>query len=274
MKLGICSEVFNGWDWEETCEFVKKTGYDGIEVAPFTLAKSVDLIGAARRAELKSAAKQIGLEIIGLHWLLVSPEGLAITTADETLRDKTKAYFFELISFCSDLGGKVMIVGSPKQRNVPAGMSLETAVDSAKDFFLDCAKEAGRSGVTLCLEPLSTAETNIFSTAKETLDFVKGLGHPNFKMMLDVKAMSSESKPIPSIIKDCKGYFEHFHANDENKSGPGFGKTDFVPIEAALSSAGYDKYVSVEVFDFTPGPEVIAENSYKYLDRIFNKQPH
>ena len=139
---------------------------------------------------------------------------------------------------------------------------------------MDCAKEAKMAGVTLCLEPLSTAETNIFSTAKETLDFVKELAHPNFKMMLDVKAMSSESKPIPSIIEDCKGYFEHFHANDENKNGPGFGKTDFVPIEAALSSAGYNKYVSVEVFDFTPGAELIAEKSYKYLDSIFKKQPH
>ena len=269
MKLGICSEVFNGWEWEKTCEFVKKTGYDGIEIAPFTLAKSVDLISAARRAELKSAAKKAGLEIIGLHWLLVSPEGLAITTADENLRSRTKNYFYELIRFCSELGGKVMIVGSPKQRNVPAGMPYETAINSAKDFFLDCAKEAGRAGVTLCLEPLSTAETNIFSTAEETLNFVKGLGHPNFKMMLDVKAMSSESKPIPSIIKECKGYFEHFHANDENKNGPGFGNTDFVPIEAALSGAGYNKYVSVEVFDFTPGAEVIAEKSYKYLKNIF-----
>ena len=131
MKLGICSEVFNGWDWEETCEFVKKTGYDGIEIAPFTLAKSVDLISTAKRAELRAVAKSHALEIIGLHWLLVSPEGLAITTADDALRDKTKAYFFELIRFCSDLGGKVMIVGSPKQRNVPEGMSYATAIDSA-----------------------------------------------------------------------------------------------------------------------------------------------
>ncbi len=274
MKLGICSEVFNGWDWEETCEFVKRTGYDGIEIAPFTLAKSVGLIGDARRSELKAVAKKHDLEIIGLHWLLVSPEGLAITTTDALLREKTKAYFFELIRFCSDLGGKVMIVGSPKQRNVPEGMTYAAAINSAKEFFMDCAKEAGRSGVTLCLEPLSTAETNIFSTAKETLDFVKELDHPNFQMMLDVKAMSSESKSIPAIISDCNGYFKHFHANDENKNGPGFGNTDFVPIAAALNSSGYDKYVSVEVFNFTPGPEVIAKKSCEYLKRIFKTEPH
>ncbi len=271
MKIGICSEVFNGWDWEKTCAFVKKTGYDGIEIAPFTLAKSVELIDAARRAELKSIAKKHDLEIIGLHWLLVSPEGLAITTTDKTLREKTKLYFFELIRFCSELGGKVMIIGSPKQRNIPEGMPQATALSEAKDFFLACAEEAKKRGVMLCLEPLSTAETNIFSTAQEALSFVKELAHPNFKMMLDVKAMSSEKKAIPDIIKDCKGYFEHIHVNDENKCGPGFGKTDFIPIAAALKANGYERYISVEVFDFTPGPEAIAEKSFKYLESIFKK---
>ncbi|MEI7904924.1 MAG: sugar phosphate isomerase/epimerase family protein [Candidatus Firestonebacteria bacterium] len=269
VKFGICSEIFKDWQWEKTCKFVKSVGYDGIEVAPFTVAKSVTEISAEQRKQIKAVAENSGLEIPGLHWLLVSPEGLSISTQDTFLREKTKLYFYELIKFCSDLGGKVMIIGSPKQRNVPEGMLLEAAKANAKKFFTDCAEIAKKEKVTLCLEPLSTAETNIFTTAEETLNFVRELDHPNFRMMLDVKAMSSEIKPIPSIIRDCKGYFKHVHVNDENKNGPGFGKTDFIPIAKALKEADYNGYVSVEVFDFSPGPEIIAERSITYLKSVF-----
>ena len=82
------------------------------------------------------------------------------------------------------------------------------------------------------------------------------LESPNFKVILDVKAMCSMGKPIPEIIRESAGEPGYFHANDENLKGPGFGDVDFKPIGAALKEVNYDGVVSVEVFKFDEGPEM------------------
>ena len=88
-------------------------------------------------------------------------------------------------------------------------------------------------------------------------------------VILDVKAMSSDTKPIPQIIHESRGNFGYFHANDVNLKGPGFGDVDFKPIAAALKEVGYGGVVSVEVFTFEEGPEVIATQSLAYLKKTF-----
>ena len=85
------------------------------------------------------------------------------------------------------------------------------------------------------------------------------------RILLDVKPMSTESEPIPSLLKAHEGFFHHFHANDPNLKGPGFGKVDFNPIMASLNEADYQGWISVEVFDFSEGPEVIASQSIRNL---------
>jgi sugar phosphate isomerase/epimerase len=81
--------------------------------------------------------------------------------------------------------------------------------------------------------------------------------------------MCSEAKPIAQIIRESWPHFAYFHANDKNLKGPGFGEVDFKPIAAALKEVGYDGTVSVEVFKFEDGPEVIATESLEHLKKVF-----
>ena len=162
-----------------------------------------------------------------------------------------------------------MVVGSPKQRNILPGVSVEAARTWTIDAFREPVKQAEDRDVTICFEPLSPTETNFMNTAAEAIAFVEQLASPNFKIILDVKAMCSESKPIPQIIRDSWPHFAHFHANDKNLKGPGFGQVDFKPIAAALKEVGYAGYVSVEVFSFEEGAEAIATRSLEYLRRTF-----
>jgi len=201
--------------------------------------------------------------------LLVKPEGLHLSHTDARTRVRTAKYFVELVDCCADLGGKIMVVGSPKQRNVLDGVPRQQAWDWTAATLRDAVKRAEDRGVTICFEPLAPAETNFINTAAEAIDFVKPFKSPAFKIILDVKAMSSESKSISQIIRESRPHFAHFHANDKNLKGPGFGTVDFKPIAAALHDAGYQGYVSVEVFKFEEGPEVIAGQSIEYLKRIF-----
>jgi sugar phosphate isomerase/epimerase len=268
VKFAICNEIFQGWKIEDVFAYAARLGYQGVEIAPFTLADSVTQIPAAERHRLRAAAAGYGIEIVGLHWLLVKPEGLHLNHPDPALRARTGDYFCALVDCCADLGGKVLVVGSPKQRNVLPGVKPEQARAWAAETFRGAITRAEQRAVTICFEPLSSAETNFINSAAEAIDFAAQLRSAHFKIILDVKAMCAESKPIPQIIRESWPHFAHFHANDKNLKGPGFGDVDFTPIAAALREVGYDGFVSVEVFKFDEGPEVIAAKSLDYLKRF------
>ena len=224
---------------------------------------------ADERRKIRETAARQGIEIAGIHWVLVKPEGLYINHPDGSLRERTARYFCELVDFCADLGGGVMVVGSPKQRNVLPEVSREQAWDWAATTFRPAVAQAEQREVTICFEPLAPAETNFINTAAEALQFVQQVPSPRFKIILDVKAMCSEAKPFPRIIQESWPHFAHFHANDRNLKGPGFGDVDYKPIAAALKEAGYQDFVSVEVFNFDEGAEAIAARSLEYLERAF-----
>ena len=269
MKFAICNEIFHGWNLDDTLAAAARFGFDGLEIAPFTLAPAVTDISAADRERMREAAARHGIEIAGLHWVLVKPEGLHVNHPDAAVRQRTARYFCDLVGFCADLGGTRMVVGSPKQRNVQPGVPPDQARRWALDTFRPAVAQAEARRVTICFEPLSPAETNFINTAAQAIEFVSELPSPRFQIILDVKAMCSESKPIPQIIRESWPHFAHFHANDRNFKGPGFGDVDFVPIAAALKEVGYDGFVSVEVFKFDEGPEAIATRSLEYLKRVF-----
>jgi sugar phosphate isomerase/epimerase len=269
VKFAICNEIFQKWKLEEVFAYAAKLGYDAIEIAPFTLANSVTDISLPERKRIREEAQRAGVAIAGLHWLLVKPEGLYLNHPDATIRQKTADYFCELVDFCGDLGGTRMIVGSPKQRNVLPNVSFEQAWDWSLETLSKAVERAAAREVTICLETLGPSETNFINNAAQAIKFVQQLSSPRFQILLDVKAMSSEAKSIPQIIRESWPHFAHFHANDPNLKGPGFGKTDFAPIAAALKEVGYDGYVSVEVFNFDEGPETIATQSLAYLRQVF-----
>ena len=269
MKFAICNEIFQGWKLEDTLAYAARLGYAGVEIAPFTLANSVTDISAPSDRRYREAAARNRIAIAGIHWVLVKPDGLYINHPDRSLRERTAKYFCDLVDFCADLGGKVMVVGSPKQRNVLPGVSARAGLGLGGGTFRNAVTQAEQREVTICFEPLAPGETNFINTAAEALQFVQQLSSPRFKIILDVKAMCSESKPIPQIIRESWPHFAHFHANDRNLKGPGFGDVDFKPIAAALKEVGYEGFVSVEVFNFDEGAEVIAARSLEYLKRAF-----
>ncbi len=269
MKLGICNEIFQDWnEWQRICDYVADVGYDGIEIAPFTFANDVNEISSETRADIRRIAEEVGLEVIGLHWLLVGPKDVHLTTADRATRERTAQYLVDLTNCCADVGGTRMIFGSPKQRNLEDGTTYQQAFDRAREVFEKVLPVLADRGVTLCMEQLSPAETNFCDTAARTVELIDAIGHPNFQLILDTKAMAQEPLSRADTIRKYAKYLRHYHANDENLKGPGFGAVDFAPIIAALKEIDFQDYVSIEVFDFDMGPTGIAGRSYEYLQRF------
>lgn len=271
MRYAICNETFEGWDHARVCGTVAELGYQGLELAPFTLAPRITDVTAAQRDQLRRQAEACGLKIIGLHWLLAKTEGLQLTAADPQVRQRTADYLVELARCCKDLGGDLLVFGSPAQRRIPPGATREQAAGYAVDTFRRASAGIAAAGVKLCVEPLSPPEADFINTCREGLDILERINHPSFVLHLDVKAMSTDEAPAPELIRRHGGRAGHFHANDVNRRGPGFGDTDFVPIFQALHDSGYKGWVSVEVFDYSPDPVTIARESIRYMRECADK---
>ncbi len=265
MKYAICNETFEGWDHQRVCACVAALGYQGLELAPFTLAPRINEVSREQRRELRKQAEEQGLTILGLHWLLAKTEGFHLTSDDPHVRARTASYLRELACCCQDLGGTILVLGSPAQRRIPAGATRVQAVDYAVDTLDQILPTLSECKVRLCVEPLSPREADFINTCAEGMEIVRRLNHPQIGLHLDVKAMSSETTPVPELIRAYAAHTGHFHANDSNMRGPGFGEVDFVPIFQALHDSGYTGWVSVEVFDYKPDPETIARESLRYM---------
>jgi sugar phosphate isomerase/epimerase len=265
MRYAICNETFEGWDHGRVCRFVADLGYTGLELAPFTLAPRITDVRPDQRRLLRRQAEDCGVTLLGLHWLLARTEGLHLTAADLGVRQRTADYLVELARCCRDLGGELLVFGSPAQRRIPAGATREQALDFAADTFRRALPGIAECGIKLCLEPLTAQETDFINSCAEAVELLDRVNHSSFVLHLDVKAMASETTPTPELIRRYVPRTGHFHANDPNKRGPGFGQTDFVPIFRALQESGYHGWVSVEVFDYSPDPETIARDSLRYM---------
>jgi len=272
IKISICNELFQGWPIEKVFQYTAQLGYDGVEIAPYTLADSVTEISPKSRKAIRRAAEENGIEIVGLHWLLVKPEGLYINHPDEIIRIQTQEYIEALIHFCADIGGRILVHGSPHQRTVQEGWDFQESWDFAKETFKVCLKAARERNVLYCVEPLSHLWTNFINTVTEATQLVREVRHPNFKMVFDCRSASAQEKSVPEALLRAleSGYLRHVHVNDANGKGPGFGDMDFVPILKTLIKNSYKGYISVEVFDFSPDPQTVASRSIGYLRGILD----
>lgn len=268
MKYAICNETFRDWPHERAFAFAAECGYTGIEIAPFTLNDEAPNISAETRGEIRALTEKHGLEIVGLHWLLAQTQRYYLTAAEADVRERTAEYFRHLAQLCHDLGGRIMVLGSPQQRNLMPGVTQQQGMEWAAETLRGAMPVLEELGVTLAVEPLGPAEGNFLNTAAEAETLIEQVGSPNCRLHLDVKAMSSEPTPIPELIRRHAASLAHFHANDPNKQGPGFGEIEFEPIFAALKEIDYDGWVSVEVFDYTPGIERLAQESIDYMRRV------
>lgn len=268
MRFSICNETFAGWPHRRVCTFVAQLGYRGLEIAPFTVNTDVTQVSGRQRSQLRREAESAGIEIVALHWLLAKTQGLHLTSPDRQVRERTAEYLIQLARFCADLGGHVMVFGSPKQRNILPDVSEEDAYRYAAEVLRAALPELAKRDVILALEPLSPRTTTFLSTASQAVRLIEQLDSPHCRLLLDCLAMSTEEQAIPKLIRQFGRYLVHFHANDPNSLGPGMGKLDFVPIFRALREIDYAGWASVEVFNTKPGAEKIAEESLRYMQRV------
>jgi D-psicose/D-tagatose/L-ribulose 3-epimerase len=268
MRIALCNEVLAGMPLERQCEYAARLGYDGLEIAPFTLSASPETISTAEAARIRRVVEASGLVVTGLHWLLVKPEGLSLTDPDAGVRQRTLEVMIHLIGLCGELGGSVLVHGSPKQRQIADGETHAVALARLQDALAHVAPSAAHAGVIYCIEPLSRKETPVLNTVAEAAELVRSIDHPNLKTMIDCSAAGlTETDSIPSLIDRWlpTGLIAHVQVNDPNRRGPGQGDMKFAPILAGLKRHNYTGTIAVEPFDYSPDGPAVAAFSAGYL---------
>jgi len=275
MKFALCNEVLQPLPFEQQCSVASALGYDGLEVAPFTLAENPMDITDGQAGVYRRMAQDQDLAITGLHWLLVAPAGLSIVSEDVRVRDETVRVMQRLVELCALMGGSYLVHGSPKQRKVPPGSTREAALERSRGCFGRVASTARDCGVVYCIEPLSSRETDLINTVAEAALLVDEIGSPGLKTMIDCSAAGqTESESVEALMTRWipTGRIAHVQVNDPNRRGPGQGEMRFAPILHALmrmqATGHYHGIVAVEPFDYVPDGPGCAALSIGYLKGI------
>jgi sugar phosphate isomerase/epimerase len=273
MRHSICNEIFQGWSFAEAAKFARSVGYTGLEIAPFTLAEKPTDITAAQRSEYREILRSEGLTFAGLHWLMVSPKGLHVTTPDAALREWSWQHIRDLIDLCGDLGPNgVMVFGSPVQRSTVDGSTVEEATARYTEGLASVAAQAEQRGVAILVEALPAGQSNVVTSLTEAAGIVRQIGSPAIQTMFDTHNAVDETEPHASLVEKYFDIIRHVHVNEMDGKHPGMGDYDFKPVLRALERLQYKGWVSLEAFDFSFGAERIARESIDYLNGELAKQ--
>lgn len=238
---------------------VAELGYGGVEIVAPIIGNDV---GAD---QYRRAMERANVQCVGLHWLLTQQPGVHLTDPDRDSMERTVACIVRLAKLTYSLGGRVMVHGSPVQRNIPNhDVSARVAFETAVTIYKRVMDQIGNLPVFIAMEQLGPAETDMFTTMATVVEMIEAVNHPHFKAVLDVKAIASKAptaEGVAAVIRKFAPHAVHFHANDPSLGGPGFGDDpmSFDPIFQALADVGWHRlkpgfdripWVSVEAFNF------------------------
>jgi D-psicose/D-tagatose/L-ribulose 3-epimerase len=271
MKLSLCNEVLRAFDFTRQCAFAAELGYAGLEVAPFTLGENAYRMPEAERAALRRAAKEAGVAVSGLHWLLVAPAGLSITSADRAMWERTVDVMRRLIDLCAELGGTYLVHGSPAQRRIGDGADRAEAAKRGEAAWAAIADDAAKAGVVYCVEPLAAPDADFVNTLDEAGALVRRIGKPALKTMLDTSSAGlTEKTPVAGLVRQWMptGLIAHVQFNDRNRRGPGEGDDKFAPVVRALRETGYKGWIAMEPFQYKPDGAACAARAIGYVQGL------
>lgn len=266
MRFAVCNEVFPEMGLREQFAAVAQLGFDGIEISPFTIATYVTDISPATRAEVRAMAEDVGLAVAAIHWVLAKTEGFHVTHPDPQIRRRTVDYLRALVDFGVDVGAGAMVVGSPLQRKVLPDVTYAQAWGWFSEAMAAAGEHGAAAGFKICIEPLCVeAENNFIFKACEATKMARQIGLPNVGVILDTYSASRTEEDVPAAIRDTGELLFHYHCNDLNKRGPGWGTVDFTPIMRALLDIRFEGFCSIEVFDFSIEPLEHVGRGLEYL---------
>ncbi|MDR0376195.1 MAG: sugar phosphate isomerase/epimerase [Spirochaetaceae bacterium] len=231
-------------------------GYAGIELH----LREDDPLDLGR---VKAAAAELGVRFSALATGRLCTQGGVNLIDDrpyivEAALKGMRTYIEQAAALETDL-----IIGWIKGK-VPDGAGRSPYMDRLAVHLKALCAEAAERGVKVFVEVINRYETNIFTTAAETLDFIDSRGILNCFVHLDTFHMNIEETDAIEAIRAAGKRLGYFHVADNTRRYPGSGTLDFIPVLSALKETGYRGFVSVECLPWPDG-KTAAERAIGHL---------
>ena len=246
MKYGVYFAYWeNEWetDFEPYIEKVKKLGFDILEVAALGLIHLSD----GELTRLKDIAKAADIRLtagIGI------PKDFDVSSENPLIRNNGVSFMKQVLDKCHKAG--IDRIGGTIYSYWPADYSKlinkpeirKNSIESIREL----AEYAAPLNITLLAETLNRFEQFLLNDTQEAINYVKEVGKPNVKVMLDTFHMNIEEDSIPDAIRLAGNYLGHLHIGEGNRKVPGKGSLDWSGIGQALQDINYSDYVVMEPF--------------------------
>lgn len=226
--------------FEQRLEKAAALGYQGVELVvsdPLRLGPQALLTQLANHG-LVPAAVATGF--------VFGSRGLQLVNPDETVRSQAAQLLQDLVRLAHALNVSVVTIGGFRGKAAPVG-GLETAKKMLHESLRSAEPLAKELGITIALEPLRHAESDLLNSAEEVCRFIDEGGHEAVGLLLDVYHMMCVETDLPEVIRTYRDKLVHFHLADTGRKALGQGTFDFAPIEEALREIGYTGWQSVEL---------------------------
>jgi sugar phosphate isomerase/epimerase len=159
--------------------------------------------------------------------------------------DVLRRYVETALTRAAQVGGRIVVFGSGGARNIPDGYDRATAMRQIENFLRMCADAYERTGVTVAIEPLRRAESNIINLVSEGAALARRIGRPGVRNLADSYHMEAEEEPMSAIVESAD-VLAHIHTADTGRFAPGTGVYHHAALFRALRAARYDARLSIE----------------------------
>ena len=259
MNIAISNLAWPPADDDAVFALLKERGLSRVEIAPTKYFPEIEAATPDQIRAVKARFAAAKLTVVGFQSLLFGQPDLKVF-AEREVTDRTIDYLGVLAKLCSDLGGQVMVFGSPKNRQVPAEMTKDDAWRAAVDFFWKAGQRCHEHGVTLVIEPNPVQyHCNFITNVEQAARLVREVDSPGFGLHLDLGAITLNGEDVKQVIADSADILNHFHISEPEIKPLQPDNPNHKLAAAALRRAKYQGVVSIEMLPPPNGLEQIGE---------------
>lgn len=282
MKLAFSTNAFVRFTLIEALRQIKAAGFHAVEILGDTPHAYPGTLDAGLVWELSRELERLELAVSNInanctfgYWRDPPPEAFfepSIISPNPQHRADRIRFILKTLEFAKAVGaanisittGRTLGSMSPQKAASQLAESLKPILDRAESLGIDVGIEC---------------EPGLFiEYATELRFWIDRLNSPRLGANLDIGHTQVMGESIPESVRLLAGRIWNLHVEDlpgrkHYHMIPGEGTVDWAALKDALTSIGYQRYLTVELYTQTDAPADAASKSLIFLSQFFGPEP-